>query len=71
MSRHRRFCDGAGFTRHCWECDHSTDWRGGVGRCGQCGIVVDKYDSPNNGCSKAGGCGYYEHANELRGEASE
>lgn len=27
MSGHRRFVDGAGFTRHCWECDHAANWR--------------------------------------------
>ena len=66
MNRRRRFWDNAGFGNHCWECGNSTDWHGEIGRCGQHGIAVGKYDSPNNGCSNAGGCGYYAHAKQLR-----
>ena len=60
MAKHRRFADGAGFTCHCWECAHSTDWHGETGKCEQTGTTACKYDSPNNCCSNAGGCGYYE-----------
>lgn len=56
MAKHKRFCDGAGFTRHCWECKHATGWRkadtidGHEADCKLCGILVGKFDSPNNGC---------------------
>ena len=59
---HRKFTDGAGFTFHCWECANSDEWRGDIGKCAKTGIAVGKYDSPNNGCSNAGGCGYYRKA---------
>lgn len=57
--KRKQFFDGAGYKCHCWECAKSTDWHGEIGRCIQNGIVVGKYDSPNNICSNAGGCGYY------------
>lgn len=76
MTRHRRFTDGAGFTRHCWECRKSALWGetlvpvallGGYdrtsptkGTCKVTGMVVDKTDSPNNPCSKACGCADWE-----------
>ena len=50
VSRHRRFTDGAGFTRHCWECVHAKDWDGECGWCELTGWVVHKTDSPNNQC---------------------
>ena len=51
MSRHRRFSDGAGFTRHCWECVHARDWVASyVARCELTGRTVTKTDSPNNQC---------------------
>lgn len=56
MSTHKRFSDGAGYTRHCWECKHATSWRkadtidGYEASCRLCGIVVGKFDSPNNPC---------------------
>lgn len=57
MSRHRRFTDGAGFTRHCWECVHAKDWMersvtGYWGTCELTGRYVGKTDSPNNQCSR-------------------
>ena len=64
MTTRKRFYDGAGFHNHCWEGANSTDWHGEVGKCKQNGIAVGKYDSPNNGCSNAGGCGYYEREGE-------
>lgn len=57
--KRKRFWDGAGFRNHCWECANATDWHGEIARCGQNGIIIGKYDSPNNQCSNAGGCGYY------------
>lgn len=77
MSRHLRFADGAGFTRHCWECKHATNWRnvntidGYEADCEQCGIKVSKYDSPNNSCCHLPWDCDYEtnaHAERLRGE---
>ena len=57
MARHRRFTDGAGYTRHCWECVHAKGWRLEKGTydmnhadCELTGRVVNKYDSPNNQC---------------------
>ena len=66
MARHRRFMDGAGFTRHCWECKHANGWcrhetsiDGNVATCELTGKTVGKYDSPNNQCSHVGiGCRY-------------
>lgn len=57
--RHRRFVDGAGFTRHCWECANATDWDGKDGFCTAMDMPVERYDSPNNTCSKARGCFSY------------
>lgn len=59
MAKHKRFYDGAGYLNHCWECANANNWSGEIGKCGQNGILVSKYDSPNNCCSNAGGCGYY------------
>ena len=65
MSRHKRFTDGAGFTRHCWECVHATNWRkvisldGHEADCELTGHRVEKHSSPNNQCSHVGiGCRY-------------
>ena len=65
MSRHKRFTDGAGFTRHCWECVHATNWRkvisfdGNEADCELTGRHVEKHSSPNNQCSHVGiGCRY-------------
>lgn len=66
MARHKRFCDGAGFTQHCWECKHATKWHkvntidGHEANCEVYGIKIGKFDSPNNGCSKARDCYDYE-----------
>ena len=59
MSRHRRFTDGAGYTRHCWECTHATDWRKqldvvDMADCELTGRRVLKYYSPNNQCCHVG-----------------
>lgn len=59
MSRHRGFADGAGYTRHCWECTHATDWRKrldvvDMADCELTGRRVLKYDSPNNQCCHVG-----------------
>ena len=65
MGRHRRFTDGAGFTRHCWECRHAKGWRKGmfshadIAKCELTGQGVAKYDSPDNQCSHLPiGCDY-------------
>ena len=64
MSRHRRFSDSAGFTRHCWECVHAKDWEtrsvtGDWATCELTGRHVGKCDSPNNICSRLpAGCEY-------------
>ena len=65
MGRHRRFTDGAGFTRHCWECEHAKGWEyrhtilGHSATCERTGSTVYKYDSPNNQCSHLPiGCSY-------------
>ena len=55
MSKHRRFADVAGFTRHCWECVHAKHWEkrpinGGRAICDAIGAYVYKFDSPNNQC---------------------
>lgn len=67
MSRHRRFIDGAGYTRHCWECRHARGWHKGkfshadVAVCELTGRGVEKYHSPNNQCSNVGiECNYEE-----------
>ena len=52
--KHKRFYDNAGFHNHCWECANATGWHGDIGKCAQNGIVVGKFDSPNNQCSN--GC---------------
>ena len=58
-SRHRRFTDGAGFTRHCWECSNATDWDGKDGWCAAYDMPVTRYDSPNNVCSVGRKCWSY------------
>lgn len=66
MAKHRRFTDGAGFTRHCWECSHAKQWTpnviiGPFGWCELTGRSVGKCDSPNNQCSHVGPeCDYKE-----------
>lgn len=67
MSNHRRFCDGAGYTRHCWECRHATGWHkvdtidGRSATCEVTGLAVGKYDSPNNpSCDLPLDCDYEE-----------
>lgn len=56
MSRHKRFADNAGYTRHCWECTHAKEWKDTdtiKGKCATCeltGVTVYKHDSPNNPC---------------------
>ncbi len=57
--RHKRFCDGAGYTRHCWECANATNWDGANAWCAANDMDVNKYDSPNNTCSKARTCNSY------------
>lgn len=68
MARRKRFCDGAGYTQHCWECIHAKGWCKGqaiagagddLATCDIDGRRVGKYDSPNNPSSIAGGCGCY------------
>lgn len=67
MARHRPFTDGAGFTRHCWECGHARGWRKGhfsgadIARCELTGLFVEKCDSPNNRCSHLGPECEYEY----------
>ena len=59
MSRHRPFVDNAGYTRHCWECNHSRNWFDVFGECELTGKRVHKFDSPNNQCSHLpAGCEY-------------
>ena len=54
---HHRFADGAGYTRHCWECRHAKGWKdsGTIdGKCATCELTertVYKFSSPNNPCS--------------------
>jgi hypothetical protein len=66
MARRKRFCDGAGFTQHCWECIHAKDWHEGFGyvKCATCEVydmTVEKTDCPNNGSSYIGKiCWSYE-----------
>ena len=65
MSKHRRFADGAGFTRHCWECSNATDWDGKDGWCAAYDMHVTRYDSPNNVCSVGRKCwNYYVEGEE-------
>ena len=58
--RRRRFADGAGFTRHCWECVNAKGWRKGmfskadIAKCELTGMIVTKFDSPNNQSSHVG-----------------
>ena len=52
MSRHRRFTDGAGFTRHCWECGHAHSWFDVFGECELTGKRVYRFSSPDNQCSR-------------------
>jgi hypothetical protein len=59
MMARKRFTDGAGFTRHCWECVHAKDWHKGFGyiptaTCEVYGITVERTDSPNNCCTYVG-----------------
>lgn len=61
---HKRFMDGAGFTRHCWECVHSHDWNGHIGFCDVNGRCVSKYDNPYNYLTIAGSCGHYSNGKE-------
>lgn len=56
MARHRRFSDGAGYARHCWECRHAKNWRKTMLRvdiadCELTNATVERHDSPNNQCS--------------------
>lgn len=63
---HRRFSDGAGYMRHCWECKHAKGWcrhetsiDGNVATCELTGKTVGKYDSPNNPSNRTpNGCNY-------------
>lgn len=50
MSRNKRFTDRAGYTRHCWECEHTDKWYFGFAECRRTGVRVGKYDSPDNEC---------------------
>lgn len=55
----RRFADGAGYTRHCWECKHAKGWTpnvltGAFAECRLTGRYVKKYCSPDNPCSHLG-----------------
>ena len=56
----RPFTDSAGHTRHCWECEHATNWRAMRGWCEAYEMTVTRSDSPNNCCSRAGGCEHYD-----------
>lgn len=75
MVRRKRFSDGAGFTQHCWECVHAKDWREGFGyvkvaTCEVYGIAVERYDSPNNGCTYVGKvCHDYDRGEARDGRA--
>lgn len=66
MGRHKRFADIAGFTRHCWECDHAAGWDGERGWCSVHTMIVSKTDSPNNCCSRAGRCYSYREIGEVK-----
>lgn len=60
MARHRPFTDGAGYTRHCWECANAKGWRKGqfshadIAMCELTHHVVEKFGSPDNQCSHVG-----------------
>ena len=62
----RSFTDGAGYRRHCWECNHAKSWRdslsisGRVADCELTGFTVGRYDSPDNPCHHMGTGGSYE-----------
>lgn len=64
----RRFTDAAGYTHHCWECEHAKGWcrhktsiDGNTATCELTGATVGKYDSPNNPCSRIpDGCDWSE-----------
>jgi hypothetical protein len=64
----RRFADAAGYTHHCWECEHAKGWcrhktsiDGNTATCELTGATVGKYDSPNNPCSRIpDGCDWSE-----------
>ena len=62
--RHVRFTDGAGFTRHCWECANATDWNGKGGWCSANDTPINRYDSPSNICSKARRCWSYREVDD-------
>lgn len=58
----KKFTDNAGYTRHCWECANSRFKKIDGTYYGHClarSMDVEKYDSPNNPCSFAGGCWQY------------
>lgn len=59
---HKPFKDNAGYTRHCWECKHASEWLDthGLGSCKARHMWVLKFDSPNNPCSIVAGCEHYE-----------
>lgn len=63
MARHKWFIDGAGYTRHCWECVHAKKWECMFGehfaKCEVTGHLVAKHDSPNNPCCHLE-CGSYD-----------
>ena len=66
----RRFADAAGYTHHCWECEHASDWekRSVTGYWGTgelTGFRVGKYDSPNNPCSHVGNEWRYETGGDV------
>lgn len=71
MMPRKRFTDGAGFTRHCWECVHAKDWHDGLfntrgATCEVYDIGVDKTDSPNNVSTYVGKiCGSYDDEKEV------
>lgn len=56
----RPFTDTAGYTRHCWECNHAREWTkmdhfdGWDAICNIDGRIVHKYFSPNNPCCPVG-----------------
>lgn len=66
MRKHARFADGAGYTRHCWECIHAEGWNrdrfmnAWVASCPELGDYVGQFDSPNNQSSNAAGCTHYD-----------
>lgn len=52
MGGRKRFTDGAGYTRHCWECVHAKDWEcifdKFVATCEVHDIAVGKDESPDH-----------------------